>query len=502
MSGDIPGLCAPEGGRLDEILFEKRMNKTMNRKLLAFFAFVILLPVLMACSSTSGPARTDTPPAPAPTDTPVPAPTQTPFPTKKPASGPIATAMALARSVTLVPPTAIGGMDSNDIAPDDYVGIFEQAWAIVNANYVRDNFNGLDWDAIHDEYLPRAEQVTSPEELHQLLAELIGELHDGHSRFVPPNRMEAEFGVGQGGEALPWTGITVWPGPGREDEYFTAWNVCSLSPAASAGIERGDIILAVNGQPLERGPEGFTRDQVRMVYFGTGSDSVMLTVQSGPDEEARDVVLRLGGAGGCDDWRYEIVNESPRIGYIRVVDFDGDAAKNIFDAIRDMEEETPLEGLILDVRHNPGGNSDASTAIFTKGIVGTEGPLRADKQRTVYRIRQVSTMTWNETTPVVVLIDGSSHSAADYFPAAMKELGRATIMGMNSAGNTEGINSFGLADGTLIRLAWTTLLLNDGTSLEGVGVTPDVEVPLGMWGLKQRPYDVQLQAAIDSLVGK
>jgi C-terminal peptidase prc len=485
---------------LDEILFEKKKKKTMNRTPLTFFAFAMLTFVLMACSTGAGPVGIDTPPP--PTDTHVPEPTETPFPTKKPASGPVATAMALASSVTLVPPTAVGDVNSKDIQPDDYVGIFEQAWTIVNANYYRDDFNGVDWDAIHDEYLPRAEAVTSSEELHQLLTELIGELHDGHSRYVPPNRMEAEFGVGQGGEALPWTGIQVSPGPGREDEYFAAWYVCSLSPAASAGIERGDIILAVDGQPLERGPEGFTRDQVRMVYFGTGGDSVTLTVQSDPGEEARDVDVRLGSAGGCDDWRYEIVNETPRIGYIRIPEFGGDAARNIFDAVRNMEDVTPLDGLILDVRHNPGGNSDASAGIFTKGIVGTVGPLRTDKQRATYRIRQVTEMTWNETTPVVVLTDGSSHSAADYFPAAMKELGRATIIGMNSAGNTEGINSFGLADSTLIRLAWTTLLLNDGTSLEGVGVTPDVVVPLGMWGLKQQPYDVQLQAAIDTLVGK
>ncbi|GAB4423921.1 MAG: S41 family peptidase [Anaerolineales bacterium] len=473
----------------------------MTKRFSALMTLLLVASFLLACSATPQPVQTDVPPPP-PTDTPAPEPTETSRPTKKAPSGPVATAMAMAQSVTLVPPTAVGGVASKDIEPDDYVGIFEQAWAIVKVNYVRDDYNGVDWDAIHDEYLPRAQQVTSSEELHQLLSALIAELGDDHSRFVPPDRMEAEFGVGQGGEARPWTGIEIWPGPGREDQYLTAWNVCTLSPAASAGIERGDVILAVDGRPLERGPEGFTREQVRAVMFGTGGDSVTLTIRSGPDEEARDVDVRLGGAGGCDDWRHEIVNESPRIGYIRVPDFDGDAAKNIFDAIREMEKETPLHGLILDVRHNPGGNSDASAAIFTKGIVGTEGPLRADKQRTTYRIRQVGNMIWNETTPVVVLIDGSSHSAADYFPAAMKELGRATIMGMNSAGNTEGINSFGLADGTLIRLAWTILLLNDGSSIEGVGVTPDVEVPLGMWGLKQQPYDVQVQSAIDYLVGK
>jgi C-terminal processing protease CtpA/Prc len=71
---------------------------------------------------------------------------------------------------------------------------------------------------------------------------------------------------------------------------------------------------------------------------------------------------------------------------------------------------------------------------------------------------------------------------------------------MPSAGNTEGIISFNLADGTLIRLAVSALLLEDGTSIEGVGVEPDIRVPLGEWGLRETPFDVQLQAAIDHLL--
>jgi C-terminal processing protease CtpA/Prc len=131
--------------------------------------------------------------------------------------------------------------------------------------------------------------------------------------------------------------------------------------------------------------------------------------------------------------------------------------------------------------------------------VGTIGYLREGRSRTLYRIR--GPVQWNETTPVVVLTDGNSHSAADYFPAAMQELGRATIIGSYSAGNTEGITGFSLPDGTLIRLAVQALLLNDGSSIEGIGVTPDVYVPLGEWGLRQTPFDIQLQAAIDYLSG-
>lgn len=427
-----------------------------------------------------------------------PAPTTQPeSPTTQPLTGPLATAAALSAQITLVPPTPIDGFDTSDLEADDYVGIVKQAWHIINANYVRDSFNGVDWGAVYDKYVVLAEDVTSSEGLWVLLADLVRELNDDHSRFVPPGNMEAEFGVGgSDGEPRPWTGINIWPGPSREDEYLYAWDVCEFSPAASAGIVRGDVILAVDGEELIPGEDGFTREQARLVIFGAGGPTVTLTVQSAADQEARDLTLTLGGANGCADWQHEIVSNSPYIGYIRIPDFDGDAADTIMKAIGDMETDQPLEGLILDVRHNPGGNSDKASGIFADGIVGTVGPLREGEQRTIYRIRGVD---WNDTTPLVVLTDGSSHSAADYFPAAIKELGRAAIIGMNSAGNTEGIVSFGLADGTLIRLAVMTMALNDGTILEGIGVTPDIEVPLGMWGLKQRPYDVQLQAAIDHL---
>ena len=470
------------------------------KKKTTLFALIIAALLVTSCGTPAQPTEADIvptqkPPIVTPTSTVEVTPTVKP--TKGPPTGPLATVAALAAQITHVPPTPIGGFDATGLTDDDYVGITKQAWHIIEANYVRDNFNGADWDAVYDEYVFLAEDVQSSEELWDLLSSLVHELNDDHSRFVPPGNMQGEFGVGQSsGEALPWSGISVWPGPSREDEYFYAWDVCEYGAAADAGMVRGDVILAVDGEKLIPAEDGFTREQTHSVAFGTGGSTVTLTVQSSADEVPRDLTLRLGGGGGCLDWHHEIVSDAPYIGYIRIMDFDGDAADYIKKAIADMESSQALEGLILDVRHNPGGNSDDAAGIFADGVVGTTGPLREGKQRTSYRIRGVD---WNETTPIVVLTDGSSHSAADYFPAALKELGRATIIGANSAGNTEGIISFGLADGTLMRLAVMTLALNDGTILEGIGVTPDIEVPLGMWGLAQRPYDIQLQTAIDFL---
>ena len=413
-------------------------------------------------------------------------------------NNPLAAVQTMAASTTLVPPTPVGGVAVQ--GPDDYVGIIKQAWNIINAEYVRDNFNGADWPAIYDEYVLLAEDVSSSEELWDLLGQMVGELNDSHSRHVPPDRMTAEFGIdtAAAGEPRAASGIVIWPGPSREDEHLTIWDVCAQSVASQAGITRGDIITAIDGNPVVKEGDDFKREDRTAAVFGTGGDKVTLTIWQGPDQDPVDITLTLNGVGGCPYRYHELVSEDPRIGYIRVPDFDGDSAFAILESINAMEEEESLEGLIVDVRHNPGGNSDESVAIFTEGIVGTVGKLREGEQRNIFRIR--GPVEWNETTPVAVLTDGSSHSAADYFPAAMKELGRATIVGMNSAGNTEGITGWSLADGTLIRLAIMTMALNDGTVLEGIGVTPDVIVPLGLWGLKAEPYDIQIQAGIDSLL--
>jgi C-terminal processing protease CtpA/Prc len=412
-------------------------------------------------------------------------------------SGAQATANALFASITLNPPTPVGG---TEIAPDDYVGIFEQAWAVIHDNYVRDSFNGVDWDAIHDEYRPKFEVVQSQEEYWQLMSDFVHELGDDHSRYVPPANMTAEFGVEtrDSADPRPWSGVYVWPA--KEDTRMLIWCVSANSDAAAQGLVRGDEITSVNGVPMQPIDGSWDDVEYGPVFYGDGSASTTtLTVIQGPGDSAHDVTLDLStGYGFCDGSEYFIINDSPRIGYIRIPDYDGDAATLVIDAIHDMETDAPLDGLILDQRHNPGGNSDDTMQLFTQGIVGTVGYLREGRSRTIYRIR--GPVVWNETTPIVVMTDGNSHSAADYFPAAMQELGRATIVGNYSAGNTEGITGFSLPDGTLIRLAVQALLLNDGSSIEGIGVTPDVLIENGDWGLRQQPYDIQLQGAIDFLV--
>ncbi len=479
----------------------------MKRSVLMILALLALAGSLVACQAATQLTQQEvvrtvevilevtatSPPTPLPAAETSPPEEQAPTPTKTPSSMQATLEALKAQAAQSTPGSA---PTRPAIAPDDYVGMFEQAWQIVDENYVRDDFNGVDWQAVHDEYRARVEQIRSQEDFWDLMEDFIGELSDDHSRFVRPSRFAVEFDLPQPGETVgrPWPGFIVWPA--REDQHLLLWDVCASGPAAQAGLVRGDIILAINGQEIERPESGFDEQVVSQLLYQE-EDEVLLTVQQGPGKDPRVVRLRFGGASGCDGWVYGVVSEDPYVGYIRIPDFGGNSDTLIWQMIQELEAERPLEGLILDVRHNPGGNSDAALKIFTEGTFGMVGPLREDATQTIYRIR--GPVRWNQTTPMAVLIDGSSHSAAEYFATGMQQSGRAVLVGMNTAGNTEGINSFGLPDGSVIRLAWMTLQLPDGSTLEGTGVAPDIRVPLGQWGLRERP-DVQLRAAFEAVL--
>jgi len=436
-------------------------------------------PTASAATATSAPA----PPTPKPT--PAASPTMNPL---------MATMEAMKKQVTVAPSTPTGGGQAN-ISPDDYVGMTQLACNIVRENYVRGNFNGADWDAVCKDYLEKARNLKDHEAFRDMMTDMIAELNDDHSRFVRPDRFAAEFDLPSEDSSKPWPGMTVWPA--REDAYLFIWDVCQQGGAADAGLHRGDIITAIAGEKVVKGEDGFPRELIRKIY--SGDDQVKLTVWQGPDEKPHDVTVKYGGASGCDGWWYSVISEDPHLGYIRVPEYSGNAEANILDMIQQMEKDHPLDGLIYDERHNPGGNSDRAIAIFTTGVFGKMGKLRDDATQTIWRIR--GPVKWNETTPMIVLTDGASHSAAEYFATAMKQSGRATLVGMPTAGNTEGITGFTLPDGSIIRLAFETLILPDGKTMEGVGVIPDVEVPLGQWGLHQEP-DVQLQKALQVIMEK
>ena len=167
------------------------------------------------------------------------------------------------------------------------------------------------------------------------------------------------------------------------------------------------------------------------------------------------------------------------IGYIRISQFRRNSALELADALMALNEEG-LQALILDMRHNPGGLLEE--ALSTVDLFISEGVIvsiqsRRDETEEIHRARSENTLT---TTPLVVLIDAGSASAAEIVAGSLQDHGRATVVGKTSYGKGSVQSIFEYPDQSALKLTIARYLLPSGRSLEDSGgILPDQDVGLG-----------------------
>lgn len=244
------------------------------------------------------------------------------------------------------------------------------------------------------------------------------------------------------------------------------------TPAARAGIQAGDYLTAIDGQSIV----GLTLNEaVRRMRGSAGTDITVTVAREGTDPF--DVTLRR-----------EIINvravtariEGGDIGVIRVSTFNERTGDMLQDAIRTVKRDTGgrLRGVIVDLRNNPGGLLDQAIEVsdaFLDGgeVVSTRGRQPEDVQR--YNARRGEDLGG---VPVVVLINEASASAAEIVAGALQDRNRALVVGMDSFGKGSVqtvIPLQGGRDGAL-RLTTARYYTPAGRSIQGAGITPDIEV--------------------------
>jgi carboxyl-terminal processing protease len=169
----------------------------------------------------------------------------------------------------------------------------------------------------------------------------------------------------------------------------------------------------------------------------------------------------------------------PGYGYLRISQFQSRTGDQVNEALDELAEKTPLKGLILDLRNNPGGvlgsAIEVADAFLDSGlIVYTEGRLPDSDMR----------FTANATTaapevPMVVLINGGSASAAEIVAGALQDQRRAVVMGTTSFGKGSVQQVMPLGNGDGVKLTTALYFTPDGRSIQAQGIAPDVEVVRG-----------------------
>jgi carboxyl-terminal processing protease len=241
------------------------------------------------------------------------------------------------------------------------------------------------------------------------------------------------------------------------------------SPARLAGIQSGDQIIDINYQTIQ----GMDLKKVTSELRGKqGSEIIIGIARAGQSERIEFTLVRE--LAPKSSVRSQMLEQG--IGYIRIAVFQEETSEEFKSAINQLQSEGPLQGLVLDLRNNPGGlmpiSVEVADAVIDQGLLlYTEGRL-PDANKQYYA-------TYGDLTngaPIAVLINGGSASASEIVAGALQDQERATIIGTQSFGKGSVQSVMPLGDGRAIKLTTAHYLTPNGRFIHGQGIEPDIVV--------------------------
>jgi len=327
---------------------------------------------------------------------------------------------------------------------------------------------------------------------------------DPHSSFLDPEmyrEMQVETSGSFGGLGIE---ITL------KDDVLTVVAPIEGTPAYRVGVQSGDRIVKIEGLSTK---DMQLTDAVKRMRGKPGSKVTITIVREGWTEPKDFPITR-------EQIRVQSVKYQqlePGIEYIRLRQFQEQTSGDLDAALEKYTKEGKLQGLILDLRNNPGGLLTSSVEVTEKFIeagrlvVYTEGRVRNQNMRF-----QASSKKTYTDFPIVVLVNQGSASASEIVAGALQDWGRAVVLGTQTFGKGSVQTIIPLSDGSGLRLTTAKYFTPKGRSIHGKGVTPDIIVeqpkPAVVQGAPEPALpsngetaqdllkrDVQLQRALDLL---
>ncbi len=288
---------------------------------------------------------------------------------------------------------------------------------------------------------------------------------DPYSAYLTPERYK-ELEIGTSGE-FGGVGIEI----SGENDLLTVITPIEGSPAAKAGINPGDLIIAIDGKSTQ----GLSVDEAVKSLRGPKGSTVKITIQSQGDKNPREVVLVR------DIIYVKSVNSKlvdGMIGYIKLSQFQEKTSEELVKAIEALESEnkSQLNGLILDLRNNPGGlltqAVEVADEFIDEGLIVSVKGRMEDQSTEYYATKKDNTPGY----PIVVLVNKGSASASEVVAEALQDKKRAVILGTKTFGKGSVQSIIKLEDGSGLKLTTAKFYAPSGRSINQVGVIPDVIV--------------------------
>lgn len=331
---------------------------------------------------------------------------------------------------------------------------FAQALATVQASYVdRVDERKLLWDAARGM-------------LHNL---------DPHSTFLPPKRYqqlrqdtEGEFGS---------VGLTLAPGElddarPRVPPYPTIDELVERSPASVAGLQLDDLVVAVDGAPTaEAGRELRNATTWETKLRGASGTRVTVSVLRAGWRQPREFVL-VRAQVKLPTVRHRVIEKG--LGYLAISRFSEATSADVGAALGKLRQLGALEALVLDLRNDPGGLVDQAILVADHFLDG--GTIVSIRGRSGTETQAAHKGGIATAVPIIALVDQGTASAAEILAAALRDHGRARLVGEPTYGKGTVQTFYDLEDGAGLKLTTARYYTPKGKSLESKGIVPDVRV--------------------------
>lgn len=361
---------------------------------------------------------------------------------------------------------------------------------------------GEAWEVIQRNYVDRS--ALDPRDLtYGAISGMVMALGDtGHTTFLSPEMVVEQRNLTQG----EFEGIGAYLEV--KDGQPTVVAPIDGSPAKEAGVLPGDIIVSVDGEDVL----GLAIHEVVERVTGPAGTEVTITFMNPESGELRTLTITRARIE-IENVTWQMLPET-EIAQVRITAFSEGVSEDL-DRALDAVQEAGAESIILDLRSNPGGLLSEAIGVASRFLAEGNVMLMRDAEGETISLEVERGKATAPDIPMVVLINGGSASAAEIVSGALKDAGRAVLVGETTFGTGTVLNQFPLSDGSALLLATQEWLTPAGETFWHVGIDPNVEVALPdgaiplipaageslTAGELQETEDAQLLKAIELLQG-